>query len=431
MLNQLKGFWKLPDLRNKILITLAIIAIYRLGANVPVPGINVNIISQVFAKAGTGVLGFLNLFSGGALERFAVFTLGIMPYITASIIMELMRVVIPKIEEWHKEGELGQRKITQWTRYLTLALATAESIGFTLLFQSILLNAKVAGFTGFTLFTKFLIVVTLVTGTMLIMWLGELITQHGIGNGMSIIITINILSRFPGTIIQISQTNPVLIPMVIAIVLCIIVAVVYMDEGQRRVPVQYAKRVVGRKMYGGTATYIPLKVNSAGVVPIIFASAILNFPSLIAKQYFGTSTVGAFFVNILSPQNPVFLALEALFIIFFTYFYTAIIFNPKDTADNLKKYGGFIPGVRPGYATTQYINHILTRMTLPGSIFLALLAIIPTILFGLVAGAGTQSQQLLGAFGGISILIIVGVSLETVRQLESQLVMRHYEGFLK
>lgn len=429
MLDQFKGFWKLPDLRKKIFFTLAIIAIYRLGANVPVPGVNVNVISQVFAKAGGGILGLLNLFSGGAFERFAVFTLGIMPYITAAIIMELLRVVIPKIEQWHKEGELGQRKIIQWTRYLTLLLATVESIGFTFVFQGILTQAKVPGFPpGFSIFTKFLIVITLVTGTMLIMWLGELITQNGIGNGMSIIITVNILSRFPGTIIRLIQTNPVALAFAVIILIVMIVAVVYMEEGQRRIPVQYAKRVIGRKMYGGSSTYIPLKINSAGVIPIIFATSILAFPQTIARFFGGN------FSNIinryLAPQGAIYLGISALFIIFFTYFYTAIIFNPKDTADNLKKYGGFVPGVRPGQATAEYINHILTRMTLPGSIFLSLLYILPSVIFGLFT-ASAERNLLLGAFSGISILIVVGVSLETVRQLESQLVMRHYEGFLK
>lgn len=418
MLEQFKGLWKLPDLRKKILFTVFIIAIYRLGANIPVPGINVERISQILNSAGGGILNLLNLFSGGALERFAIFTLGIMPYITAAIIMELLRVVIPKIDQWHKEGELGQRKIIMWTRYLTLGLAVVESIGYTVMFEKLL---KIT----FPPFTKFLIILTLVTGTIIIMWLGELITQNGIGNGMSIIITVNILSRFPGAFIKLSQTDLIIIPIAIAVLLAILVSVVYMEEGQRRVPVQYAKRVVGRKMYGGTSTYIPLKINSAGVIPIIFASSVLLFPQTISR--FVSGPIANFIQKYFSQTSPAYIIFFAVFIVFFTYFYTAIIFNPKDTADNLKKYGGFIPGVRPGNATADYINHILTRMTLPGAIFLAFLAIIPTIIFGNVL----QQGDILSAFSGISMLIMVGVSLETVRQLESQLVMRHYEGFMK
>jgi len=424
MFDSIRGFWKLPDLRNKILFTLAIIIVYRFGAAIPVPGVNVNILQQIFQKEQSGsILGLLNLLSGGALANFAIFSLGIMPYITASIIMQLLRVVIPKIDEWAKEGEAGERKITQWTRYLTLVLAVVESIGYTFLFQQQLKQA-VASFTGFTSLNRFLIVITMVTGTVLIMWLGELITQRGIGNGMSIIITINILSAFAPAFLQIGRTNSVFLGVVLLTFLIMVVAVVFMEQGQRRVPVQYAKRVVGRKMYGGASTYIPLKLNSAGVIPIIFASSILLFPGQIARYFSGP--VARFFQNILKPDSIFYISAFALLIIFFTYFYTAITFNPKDTADNLKKYGGFIPGVRPGRATTEYINHILTRLTLPGAIFLALLAIIPTIIFNSI-----DLQSAIRAFGGAAILIIVGVTLETVRQLESQLVMRHYEGFLK
>lgn len=422
MFDSLRGFWKLPDLRRKIFFTIAIIAIYRFGASVPVPAISAGDIQKIFAKQGGGILEFLNLLSGGALANFAIFSLGIMPYITASIIMQLLRVVIPKIDEWAKEGEAGERKITQWTRFLTLGLAVVESIGYTFLFQSQLIKAQIRP--PFTSFEKFLIVITLVTGTVLIMWLGELITQRGIGNGMSIIITISILSSFPPAIFQIARTNSVFLLIVIATFLVMIVAVVFMEQGQRRVPVQYAKRIVGRKMYGGASTYIPLKLNSAGVIPIIFASSILLFPGQIAQYFSGP--VALFVKRVLDPSSVFYLSAFALLIIFFTYFYTAIIFNPKDTADNLKKYGGFIPGVRPGRATSEYINHILTRLTLPGAVFLALLAVIPTAIFNAI-----NLQSAIRAFGGAAILIIVGVTLETVRQLESQLVMRHYEGFLK
>lgn len=422
MLESARGFWKLPDLRKKILFTIIIIAIYRLGAAIPVPGVSVEIMQRLFEKQAGGILDLLNIFSGGALGRFAIFSLGIMPYITSSIIMQLLRVVIPKLDQWAKEGEAGEKKITQWTRLLTLILAIVESIGYTFVFQATLQQG--VGFAGFDALNKFVIVVTLVAGTVLIMWFGELITQRGIGNGMSILITINILSSFPAAFLQIGQTNPTYLILVAVIFIGMIVAVVTMEQGQRRVPVQYAKRVVGRKMYGGSSTYIPLKINSAGVIPIIFASSVMIFPAQMAK--FFTGPIAIFFQNVFKPGSTLFLGFEALLIIFFTYFYTAIVFNPKDTAENLKKYGGFIPGVRPGRATTEYLSHILTRLTLPGSIFLALLVVVPTAIFNSI-----NLQSALNAFGGAGILIIVGVSLETVRQLESQLVMRHYEGFLK
>lgn len=423
MFESARGFWKLPDLRRKILFTIAIIAIYRFGATVPVPGIDINILQDIFRRSAGNILEFLNLLSGGALGNFAIFSLGIMPYITASIIMQLLRVVIPKIDQWAKEGEAGERKITQWTRFMTLGLAIVESIGYTFIFQTTLIQSKV-GFTGFTTLNKFVIVMTLVAGTVLIMWLGELITQRGIGNGMSILITISILSSFPGAFLQIGRTNPVYLGFVIVTFLAMVVAVVFMEQGQRRVPVQYAKRVVGRKMYGGASTYIPLKMNSAGVIPIIFASSVLIFPGQMANYFKGP--VATFLQKVFDPTSIFYLSAFGLLIVFFTYFYTAIVFNPKDTADNLKKYGGFIPGVRPGHATSQYISHILTRLTLPGAIFLAFLAVLPTALFGAI-----NLESAIRAFGGAAILIIVGVALETVRQLESQLVMRHYEGFLK
>ncbi len=424
MFESARGFWKLPDLRKKILFTVFIIAVYRFGAAVPVPGVNIDILQKIFASQGNSVLEFLNLLSGGALGRFAIFSLGIMPYITASIIMQLLRAVIPKIDQWAKEGEAGERKITQWTRLMTLGLAIVESIGYTFLFQAQLINSKISNFTGFTTPDKLLIIITLVTGTVLIMWLGELITQRGIGNGMSIIITISVLSAFPTAFIQIARINPVYLGIAIIMIIVMVVAVVIMEQGQRRVPVQYAKRVVGRKMYGGSNTYIPLKMNSAGVIPIIFASALLIFPAQMAQYFKGP--VATFLQQLFNPSSAYYLGMFALLVVFFTYFYTSITFNPKDTADNLKKYGGFIPGVRPGRATAEYINNILTRITLPGAVFLAFLAILPNIIFG-----SLNLQTAITAFGGAAILIIVGVSLETVRQLESQLVMRHYKGFLK
>lgn len=415
MIKAIRDAFKVPELRKRIIFTLIIVTIYRFGAHVPVPGVDVAKIQEIFRQGG--ILGFLDLFAGGALSQFAVFALGIMPYITASIIMQLLTVVIPKLEEWSKEGEAGQRKITQTTRYMTLCLALVESVGLTFFFQGQLQQY-------IPVLSKFIIVVTLTAGTVLVMWLGELITQRGIGNGMSLLIFVNIISRMPGSVIQTAQvTNMAVVALVIAIMIAVVIAIVFMEQGQRRIPVQYAKRIIGRKMYGGQSTYIPLKVNSAGVIPIIFAVSVLMFPATIANFFPGT-----FFKSLadhLAPPSTTYLALIAILIVFFTYFYTAIVFNPIDIADNMKKYGGFIPGVRPGRLTAGYLDRILTRITLPGSVFLAIIAILPTIFLAVT------NVPFFKEFGGISLLIIVGVALETMRQLESQLTMRHYEGFLK
>ncbi len=415
MLEALRNAFKIPELRKKILFTIAMVAIYRFGAHIPTPGIDRGALKELFGQGG--ILGFLDLFSGGALSQLAVFALGIMPYITASIIMQLLTVVIPTLEKWSKEGEEGQKKITQWTRYLTLLLAFIQSVGFTQLFQSQLQLR-------FTILDRSLIIITLVAGTALIMWLGELITQRGIGNGMSLLIFISIISRFPIAVYQTIQVvNPVLIILVVVIIIFVFGSIVLMKKAQRRINIQYAKRVIGRKMYGGSSTFIPLKVNSAGVIPIIFASSLLLFPGTLAQFFPGRifETISAY----LSPGSYFYLSLYALLIIFFAYFYTAIIFNPIDMADNMKKYGGFIPGVRPGKPTAQYIDKVLSRITLPGSVFLAFIAILPSILFS------TLNVPFFREFGGISLLILVGVALETMSQLESQLMMRHYEGFLR
>ncbi|MFQ5574990.1 MAG: preprotein translocase subunit SecY, partial [Terriglobia bacterium] len=341
----------------------------------------------------------------------------IMPYITASIIMSLLQVVVPKLEAWSKEGETGQKKITQWTRYLTLVLALIQSVGLTVIFQSQLRLQ-------FDPFDRFLIVLTLVAGTVLIMWLGELITQKGIGNGMSLLIAVSILSRLPEALAQTLQTtNPFLSVGVIFMMVAMIAAIIVLDSGQRRIPVQYAKRVVGRKVYGGQSTYIPIKINSAGVIPIIFASSVLLFPATLAQF-----APGDFFTTLsqwLSTDSFMYMAVFAVFIIFFTYFYTAIVFNPVDISDNIKKYGGFVPGVRPGGPTASYLDSVISRIILPGALFLAAVAVVPSILFA------TLNVPFFQFFGGISLLIIVGVSLETMRQLETQLLMRNYEGFLK
>jgi len=409
--------FRVPELRRRIIFTLSIIAIYRIGAHIPVPGVDLERVQEIIE--GQAALGLLNLFSGGALENFAVFALGIMPYITASIIMQLLQGVIPKVEQWSKEGEAGQRKITQTTRYLTLGIATVQAIAMLGLFQSALAPAGVT----LDILTSAVIVITLIAGTALIMWMGELITQRGIGNGMSLMIFASIVARFPVAIVQSVQLgNAAMTIALVFIFVFVIAAVVTIDRGQRRIPVQYAKRVVGRKVYGGAGTYIPLKINGANVIPIIFASAILFFPAQIATL---TGVAWLQQVGNALASGWLYYTFFAGLVIFFTYFYTALVFNPIDLADNLRKNGGFIPGVRPGKATVNYLEKTMNRITLPGAVFLALIAIAPTALFRLT------DVTVLEQFGGASILIMVGVALETMTQLESQLKMRHYDGFFK
>lgn len=417
MITAIANAFRVPELRRRILFTLAIIAVYRIGAHIPVPGVDLERVQDIIE--GQAALGLLNLFSGGALENFAVFALGIMPYITASIIMQLLQGVIPKVEQWAKEGEAGQRKITQTTRYLTLAISTVQAIAMLGLFQSALAPAGVT----LDIVSRAIIVITLIAGTSLIMWMGELITQRGIGNGMSLMIFASIVARFPVAIVQSVRLGDTAMTLALVIIFIFVVAaVVTIDRGQRRIPVQYAKRVVGRKVYGGAGTYIPLKINGANVIPIIFASAILFFPAQIATLtgVEWMQRVG----NSLSSGSLYYFFFAGL-VIFFTYFYTALVFNPIDLADNLRKNGGFIPGVRPGKTTVNYLEKTMNRITLPGAVFLALIAIAPTALFR--ATGVTVLEQ----FGGASILIMVGVALETMTQLESQLKMRHYDGFFK
>jgi preprotein translocase subunit SecY len=423
----LKAFlnsFRVPDLRNKILFTLFIIVIYRFGNHVPVPIVDTSVLSQ---QASGGFLDLLSLFSGGGIAHFSVFSLGIMPYITSSIIIQLMTVVIPKLAQWQDQGEAGTKKINQTTRYVTVALAFLQSAGLVFLFHNGTSTGVPDLFTtpgSFKPTNVMLIVLVMTAGTALIMWLGELITQRGVGNGMSILIFTSVISRLPfeGSAI-LRSGGPGKFVVVLLIGVAIIVAVVYMDQGQRRIPIQYAKRVVGRKQTMGGSTYLPLKVNQAGVIPIIFANSILYFPVLLASvihaQWFQD------FVNkyISNTANWVYMAILAGLIVFFSYFYTAIQFDPVRTADNLRKNGGFIPGIRPGPPTADYLNAILVRITLPGSLFLAAIALIPTIVL-----AYWKIQQF--PFGGTSILIAVGVALETMKQIESQLMMRHYEGFL-
>ena len=428
MLRAFANAFKVPDLRNKILFTLFIIVVFRFGSHVPVPVIDVGAIQQELERgAGQGgVLSFINLFSGGVLTRLAVFALGIMPYITASIIMQLLQVVIPKLEAWSKEGESGQKKINQTTRYVTIVLALLQSTGLAFAFHNrTFIDVDVFPPGTFTAPKVGLIVLILTAGTALIMWMGELITQRGIGNGMSVLIFASVISSLPSQGSNIlANGGPVAFGVMLVIALGIIVAVVYLEQGQRRIPVQFAKRVVGRKMTSGGSTYIPLKVNAAGVIPIIFASSVLYFPVLLQNVIPGRGFREFVDQHIIRQSSPIYMITFGLMVVFFAYFYTAIAFNPVDTADNIRKQGGFIPGIRPGPPTVQYLNDILTRITLPGSIYLAVIALIPSVVLALW---GIQDFP----FGGTTILITVGVALETMKQLESQLLMRHYEGFLK
>jgi len=433
MLSRLRNMFRVPDLRNKILFTIFIIAVYRVGAHLPVPYVQFSAIKQLQHQASSGgVVGFLDLFSGGAITSVAIFFLGIMPYITASIIMQLLGVVIPKLEQWQNEGQVGQKKITQWTRYVTIMLAIIQSTGFVFALHSG--NSSLFGnaLRGQDLIPNFdapraaLIVLTWTAGTAMVMWLAELITQRGIGNGMSILIFASVVSRLPaqGSAIYTEGTKAQFFT-IILIGIGMIVGIVFVESGQRRIPVQFAKRVVGRRMYGGQSTYIPLKVNQSGVIPVIFASSILSFPALIASAL-GNNLLGLqqwINDNLITKQSWWYIGFYTLLIIFFAYFYTAIAFNPAQQADIIRKQGGFIPGIRPGPPTERYLAKVLNRITLPGSLFLATIAIIPLLVFAL-----WDIQQF--PFGGTALLITVGVALETMKQIDSQLMMRNYEGFL-
>jgi preprotein translocase subunit SecY len=418
--------FRVPEIRKKLLFTAAMLALYRAGAYIPAPKIDTNVLDEISKNSAFGngqILQFLNLFSGGSLQRFAIFALGIMPYITASIILQLLQVVVPSLEKLRKEGEVGQQKITQYTRYLTVGLALAQSIGYVFLFRTFAVGDQEIIEGGFTFSSVFVIVVALTTGTVLVMWFGELITQRGIGNGISLMIFASIASGLPQGI-SAWWTNPdqifkVMMPF---IALLVIAGIVFMQEGQRRIPVQYAKRVVGRRMSGGGSTYLPLRVNMAGVIPVIFAASLMALPPTIG-QLLSHNQGTSGFANFFAPNGTAYIVGESILIIVFTYFYTAVTFNPVEQADNLKKYGGFIPGVRPGRPTAEYLDRILARLTFPGALYLAAVAALPTILINQTAANFF--------FGGTSILIVVGVALDTVKQLEAQLMMRNYEGFLK
>ncbi len=426
MLSSLVQAFKVPELRNKILFTLGILVLYRFGAYLPVPGIPFQAFADSFSQQGVSMV-MLDLFTGGALSNFSVFALGIMPYITASIIMQLMQGVIPAVGRWAKEGETGRRRITQVTRYLTLGLGLINAVGYLFLFKSeaygVVFSTAVP-----EIVTDILVVFTLVVGTALIMWMGELITQHGVGNGMSLIIFVSIISSVPSAIFSSINLNAdmgmgiAVTVLILVVVLLCIPAIIFVERAQRRIPISYAKRVQGRKVMGGQSSYLPIKINAAGVIPIIFASCLIYFPAQIAALFnvdwltMAANAISAGWVNWI---------LTALLIVFFAYFYTSIVFNPEDTAENLQRQGGFIPGIRPGQNTVQYIKDVLRRVTLPGAIFIAAIAVIPSILFYFT------NNSLIQAFGGTSILIMIGVALDTMNKIESQLKMYNYDGFFK
>jgi preprotein translocase subunit SecY len=428
--------FRTPDLRRKLLFSLAMIAVYRLGASVPGPGVSIKAINACLDQANNSsqrdVYALVNLFSGGALLKLSVFALGIMPYITASIIVQLLVVVIPRFEALKKEGQSGQNKLTQYTRYLTIALAVLQSTGIIALARSgqLFPSCTQAIIPSSSVWTTVVLVITLTAGTSMIMWLGELLTEKGIGNGMSVLIFTSIAARIPGEGGQILQTRGGLVFGIVCVFAVVIIGtVVYVEQAQRRIPVQYAKRMVGRRMYGGTSTYLPLKVNQAGVIPVIFASSLLYLPQLIGQlQGNSAGPVRQFFDNYINKQNsPVHIAIYFGLIVFFTYFYVSITFNPEERADDMKRYGGFIPGIRPGRPTAEYLQYVLSRITLPGSIYLGLVAVLPNLFLSI----SQQGQNQNFPFGGTAVLIMVGVGLETVKQIETQLNQRNYEGFLK
>jgi preprotein translocase subunit SecY len=430
MLSSLKNIFKVPDLRNKVVFTLLVIGLYQLGANIIVPYVSIAKVQQLEAEAQkAGILGFLNLFSGGGLLRMAVFGLGIMPYITSSIIIQLLSTVIPKFEEWRDQGAVGQKKLTQTTRYLTIGLALLQSSGLVYVFhtgaQGLLGGTtKIDLIPNFTFYRAAFIVLTLTAGTAFVMWLGELITQRGIGNGMSIIIFASVVAGIPaGGAAVLAQGGDVKFGIIVGLTLVLIVAVVFMEQGQRRIPVTFAKRVVGRRMYGGSSTYIPLKVNQSGVIPIIFASSLLYIPVLLSNIV-PWLAFRSFVSNHIQPTSLLYVLSYGVLIFAFTFFYVYVAFDPHQQADIIRKQGGYIPGIRPGPPTERYLSRILNRITVPGGLYLAIVAVLPSLLMALW---NLRAYP----FYGTTLLIAVGVTLETMKQIDSQLMMRNYEGFLK
>ncbi|WP_037605690.1 preprotein translocase subunit SecY [Streptacidiphilus rugosus] len=436
MLTAFARAFKTPDLRKKLLFTLAIMVVFRMGAHIPVPGVNYagvqSCLTSLNKSGGNQLLGLVNLFSGGALLQITIFALGIMPYITSSIILQLLTVVIPRLDALKKEGQAGTAKITQYTRYLTIALAILQATAISATAQSgALFGGACNGNTvvpNQSVFTVATMVITMTAGTTVIMWLGELITDRGIGNGMSILIFTSVAAQFPSQLWSIKASKGWLtFAFVIVMGLAMVGLVVFVEQAQRRIPVQYAKRMIGRRAYGGTSTYIPLKVNQAGVIPVIFASSLLYIPALVVQLSSKTNSGWGQWVtnNLTKSDHPLYMVLYFVLIVFFAFFYVAISFNPEEVADNMKKYGGFIPGIRAGRPTAEYLNYVLTRITWPGSLYLGLIALVPLIALGLFKSSSNFP------FGGTSILIVVGVGLETVKQIESQLQQRNYEGFLR
>jgi preprotein translocase subunit SecY len=429
VLSSLKNIFKVPDLRNKVLFTLAIIALYQVGANIIVPGVDFSRVQQLEQQAKqAGILGFLNLFSGGGLTRMAVFGLGIMPYITSSIIIQLLATVIPRLTEWRDQGAVGQKKLTQTTRYLTVGLALMQSTGLAYLFHAggggLVGGAQIDLIPKFTVPRVAFIVLTLTAGTAFVMWLGELITQRGVGQGMSILIFANVVAGIPAGGSQVlAEGGRLKFGVIVALTLVLIVAVVFMEQGQRRIPVSFAKRVVGRRVYGGASTYIPLKVNQSGVIPIIFASSLLYIPVLLSNVLPWTG-FRLWVNNRIQPTSLFYVLVYGALIFLFTFFYVYVAFEPHQQADIIRKQGGFIPGIRPGPPTERYLARILNRITVPGGLYLAVVAVLPSLLMALW---NLKAYP----FYGTTLLIAVGVSLETMRQIDSQLMMRNYEGFLR
>jgi preprotein translocase subunit SecY len=414
---------RIPEIRRRIVFTVLALIVYRLGSHIPAPGIDVQATKDVGGQfGGNGVLGLLNTFTGGGLSQLAIFSLGVTPYVTASIIVQLLTVVVPSLEKLQKDGEVGIERITQYTRYLTIGLALAQAIGYTFLFRSFGTQAGESPITTFDAPHVLLIVVTLTAGTAFVMWLGELITQRGIGNGISLIIFAGIIARLPhGVQAWWTSPDPVFRVIMPVVVLAVVAGVVLVQDGQRRIPIQYARRIIGRRMSDGHRTYLPLRVNSAGVIPVIFAASLIAVPPTIAQMINTPATTSL--ANAFNSNGVPYLVGQSLLIIVFTYFYTAVTFNPVDQADNLKRYGGFIPGVRPGHGTAVFLDRVLARLTLPGAIYLALIAALPTILI--------DQTKATFSFGGTSLLIVIGVALDTVRQAQAQAVMRNYGGYLK